>query len=383
VARWKQVVVVGCVTFATLAACADEAKDSELGIADPAFYVAPDPFPEGRPGDILRVESVDGFGGDGELFRVLYRSESLAGDPIAVSGVIAVPPGEPPEGGWPVLSLAHGTVGLADACAPSRNPGRQAAEVASNGYVVVGTDYEGLGTAGRHPYLVGESEGRGVIDAVRAARALGDRVEASSRYAIIGYSQGGHAALFANQIAASWAPELTLVGTVAGAPAAELDAWLGYLGPEWDWLRVMVAAGLQAAEPAADPALLLTPSGQERLPIVDEGCSNEVLAGFAEGGALSADLRRTPPFDQLLAANTPGQVAGAAPVFLLGGDADPLIPPWLLDAAQARLCASGQVVERRTYPGANHDTIGTASLVDAGIWAQDRFAGKAVANACP
>ena len=41
------------------------------------------------------------------------------------------------------------------------------------GYVVVGTDYPGLGVPGIiHPYLIGVSEARAVIDSVRAARDL-------------------------------------------------------------------------------------------------------------------------------------------------------------------------------------------------------------------
>ena len=122
--RRRSLAVVGILVVAVLGGCADKAKDQPLGYADPAFYEVPDPVPGDGPGDIVRVEDIDGMGGDGKLLRVLYRSESLAGEPIAVSGVIAVPPGEPPPGGWPVLSLAHGTVGLADACAPSSQPGQ-------------------------------------------------------------------------------------------------------------------------------------------------------------------------------------------------------------------------------------------------------------------
>ena len=108
---------------------------------------------------------------------MLYRSTSPTGAPIAVSGTVAVPKGNAPRGGWPVITWAHGTTGIADACAPSRanvlggydnpllNRWLQA------GYAVVRTDYEGLGTPGDHPYLIGVSEGRSVLDMVRAARA--------------------------------------------------------------------------------------------------------------------------------------------------------------------------------------------------------------------
>ena len=90
------------------------------------------------------------------------------------------------------------------------------------GYVVAATDYEGLGTPGVHPYLVGESEGRGVLDAARAAKALA-ATDAGDQVLVFGHSQGGQAALFAGELAASYAPELTVLGVAAAAPAADVE----------------------------------------------------------------------------------------------------------------------------------------------------------------
>ena len=72
-----------------------------------------------------------------------------------------------------------------------------------------------------HPYLIGVSEARAVLDSVRAARSLPDAL-AGDRFAVWGHSQGGHAALFTGQEAASYAPELKLVGVAAAAPATYL-----------------------------------------------------------------------------------------------------------------------------------------------------------------
>ena len=87
--------------------------------------------------------------------------------------------------------------------------------------IVVATDYAGLGTKGIHPYLIGESEARSVLDSVRAARALPNS-GASNRFAVLGHSQGGHAALDPGQVAARYAPDLKLVGVAAAAPATYL-----------------------------------------------------------------------------------------------------------------------------------------------------------------
>ena len=95
------------------------------------------------------------------------------------------------------------------------------ADMLARGYVVAATDYPGLGTPGVHPYLIGESEGRAVLDWVRAVRDLPNS-GASGRFAVWGHSQGGHAALYTGEIAARYAPELKLVGVAAAAPATYL-----------------------------------------------------------------------------------------------------------------------------------------------------------------
>ncbi len=129
-----------------------------------------------------------------------------------MSGAIFVPDGPKPRRRRDVIAWAHPTTGVIDRCAPTRLPdlaGTVAGleEMLRRGYVVAATDYEGLGTRGMHPYLVGPSEARSVLDSVRAARDLSDAY-ASNRFAVWGHSQGGHAAFFTGEMAASYAPEL-------------------------------------------------------------------------------------------------------------------------------------------------------------------------------
>ena len=150
----------------------------------------------------------------------------MKGEPIVVSGLLVVPEAPAPEGGRNVVAWAHPTIGVARDCAPSLQtnwrktiPGLEA--MLKAGKVVVATDYAGLGTPGQHPYLVGASAARSVVDSVRAARAVKEAA-AGSRFAVWGHSQGGHAALFTGQMAAGLAPELTLMGVAAAAPATDL-----------------------------------------------------------------------------------------------------------------------------------------------------------------
>ncbi|MCK1666415.1 lipase family protein, partial [Bradyrhizobium sp. 153] len=159
-------------------------------------------------------------------YRVLYRSTGLNGRPVFVSGVVIVPQGTPALGRRPIVAWAHPTSGIVPRCAPSLaiflfQQIQGLRSMISRGFVVAATDYPGLGTPGPHPYLVGESEGRAVIDIVRAARSV-TRAGDGKDFTVWGHSQGGQAALFAGMIANAYAPELKLLGVAAAAPATDL-----------------------------------------------------------------------------------------------------------------------------------------------------------------
>ena len=213
---------------AALALCLGFVLSLGLGREARALYDVKPGEASGRPGSIIRVWPLEGGGpGGGDAFRILYRSTGLSGEPIAVSGAIFIPPGAAPAGGRNVIAWAHPTSGVVEDCAPSLMPDVSGmiwglADMLRQGYVVVATDYPGLGVPGMiHPYLIGVSEGRAVLDSVRAARDLPD-AGASNRFAVWGHSQGGHASLYTGELAASYAPDLKLVGVAAAAPATYL-----------------------------------------------------------------------------------------------------------------------------------------------------------------
>src|SRR5262245_17045151 len=93
---------------------------TETSTPDLSFYEPPEPLPGNSPGDLIRFESIEPLAPGSRAWRILYRSESVAGEPIAVSGLVVAPEEPPPAGGRPVVSWAHGTVGISDGCAPSR-----------------------------------------------------------------------------------------------------------------------------------------------------------------------------------------------------------------------------------------------------------------------
>ncbi|HKA82685.1 MAG TPA: lipase family protein [Acidimicrobiales bacterium] len=361
-------------------------------VTDGDFYAAPDPVPDDDHGTLLRYQPVDGLDVGGATgWRIMYASESPEGDPIVVTGTALVPPGEAPSGGRPVLTIAHGTSGIADECAPSKRPAATELSLmgpfVDAGYLVVLSDYEGLGTPGRHPYLVGESEGRGVLDAAVAARDLPD-ADAGDQLSIFGYSQGGHGALWAGQLAADWAPDYELVGTVAGAPATELPIIFSAAGslPIAGFLY-MIIAGFAAAYPGADPALVLTPAGEGELPQVDEGCVGDVIRHFAStpnAELLKPGLAEVEPWADLEAANDPGRVVTDNPILIVHSAADDVVPAALSQALVQRMCSEGQVVERRVYDkGQGHVEAVPDAVSDAFEWLQQQAAGDAPVSTCP
>jgi alpha-beta hydrolase superfamily lysophospholipase len=323
--------------------------------------------PTPDPGEVTRQEEVD-LGGVRAL-RIRYGSIDVEGDGSTVGALVAVPSGEPPAEGWPIVAYAHGTTGNADDCAPSDDPTLAAVDaalrsLAGAGFVAVATDYEGIGTSGPHPYLNGRSEAQAIVDSVRAARNVVP--EAGTRWAVLGYSQGGHAALWAGQVAAL--PEL--VGVVAQAPVTDPSQLLAAR----ELTAALVVAGWVASTPELDEDAALTDTGRQAVDDAEEVCTVEI-----GDGELVVD---TAGLDAYLAGNVVGNQPATAPVLILQGSADPLVEAAVTAQAVDRYCAAGATVELRTYTGADHLSVVDQSTSDALSWLRDRFAGAPPASSC-
>lgn len=386
--RLAFLLVIALAAGLTTASMAGRAGAGSADATD--FYAVPDPLPAAKPGSLIRAARVEAPDG-AKAWRVLYHSRAVDGRDIAVSGIVVAPDGRPPKGGRPVVSWAHGTTGIADACAPSKRADAASAlpyvdDLIDAGYVVAATDYEGLGTPGVHPYLVGESEGRGVLDAARAARRL-DGTGAGRDLLVFGHSQGGHASLFAGELATSYAPELRLHGVVAAAPAADLEVILPAAAAirEAAGFLVMAGKGFQAAYPEADPASVLTPGAVASSAIADEQCVGAVIREF--GGTSTEVIARnpadTPPWPALIRASSAGNRPAGAPLLVVQGADDRLVVRGLTDAWVQKACDAGDVVQYEVYDGADHGSVITAARDDVVSWLAARFDGHASRNTCP
>lgn len=399
--RWQQTTVAAftaMLVLLALVACSApplEATPPAAPQERPGTAALPQrPGPDAPPGTLLDARpvadphpSLARIGA--RMWQVRYTSRSGLDDaPIEVTGVVIKPAGNPPAGGWPVVSYAHASTGLADACAPSRSANLLGQllvvlPLVARGHLVAATDYEGLGTPGPHPYLQPVSEGRGVIDAVRAARELVPA--ASQRWVAFGISQGGQGAWAAGELAGEWGRGLDHLGAAALAPPTDIgslaDDVPDDLGPLQRALYPAVLASLKLRHPELDFADYLSGAALAALPDVLDSCDSLAFASFP-----AADLTPRSPealerarawLDELVLPSRPA----AGPLFVAAGTVDGLVPVETADTAVEQACAIGNVVEYRRYPGAGHPAL-PAAAGDTLRWITDRFAGLPAPSTC-
>jgi acetyl esterase/lipase len=365
-------------------------------LAQTSFYDAPRSALAGQPGTIVRQEQIDGAPLGAAAYRTLYRSTGLKGEPIFVSGVIIVPQGEPPAGGRPIVAWAHPTSGVTPRCAPSLaiflfQQIQGLRSFVERGYVVAATDYPGLGTPQTHPYLVGDSEARAVIDIVRAASNM-PGAGGGKRFTVWGHSQGGQAALFTGMVAKSYAPELELLGVAAAAPATDLVALMkddiGTTGGNnilamalWSWHRVFDASLAEIVDPRALTTL-------DRLARVCIEGPFDLSARQKIGQTLNQSFLKVnqpadiEPWRSLLQKNSAGSLPSDIPVFLAQGTTDQIINPNVTRDYMNKLCNAGSKVKLMILPDIGHGRAAQASTMAAVGWLADRFAGGAAPDDC-
>jgi acetyl esterase/lipase len=362
--------------------------------AEALYDVKPGEIP-GNPGTIIRVWPLESGGpGNSEAFRFLYRSTGLKGEPIPVSGAIFIPSGPAPADGRHIIAWAHPTSGVAPDCAPSLYPDRAGLiwnlkDMLSEGYIVVATDYPGLGTDGVHPYLIGESAGRAVLDSVRAARHLSKNT-ASNRFAVWGHSEGGHAALFTGELAARYAPDLMLVGVAAAAPATYLiDLLEDDAATEQDliamallsWTRLENVSPATIVEPAVMPAFNATARGC-LTSIAQFEALEKSEKPLQKERFLKIDPTKTEPWKGIMVRNSPGQAPAGAPVFIAQGTADTTVEPQVTKRFAKALCAKGEQVTFVELPGVSHIFVARDAAPTAIRWMNDRFKGLPAPSSC-
>ena len=415
--------------------------DNAGATAQPTVYL--DPFyantdalnPNGKPlGTVLASAPVASMVPGRQAWRIAYVSSDAAGRRTVVTGLIAAPIGKPPKGGRPLMAWAHGTTGTARRCGPSQMPqpaqplnqyllasgtsyndfGLPAMETfLRRGYVIVASDYQGLGGPGDHQYAQNVSNGRDVINALRAARSF-KPVGAGGRAIVYGWSQGGGATIGAAGQAtylqsADGAAPINILGFVAMAPQdtgiqmppevsteSEASKLLQSLnkqmgGDVFNFTHLMMYYwGIAAAKPGLNLSDLLMPDAVDKVnAIMQRKCIHELSASFSYsyGNSYQQMLKPTPTnalaWVKAAKALSPG-LHPMAPVVIYWGNHDTMVPPVMHKLYFEAACRNGAVLSRIELPG-NQTHFSTPAVAEPLYvqWVADRFAGKPVVNGCP
>ena len=390
-----------CATALIAVGCSATDTEPSASIAAPLPTAAPAVAPDvlNARGEIVESVALTGFFDDpdgviGEARRAVYRSTSgLDGGAREVSGVFFVPPGASPPGGWRVMSIGHGTTGIASDCGPSQDGDLlgfwpMVRSYLREGYAVAMTDYEGLGHPGRHPYLEPRSAAFNVIDAVRALRLLYPGV--SDRWVAFGNSQGGQAVWAANELAAQYGDGLNLVGAVALSPGANVTALADLAGSqslssEQRDLLPLVVDGVGRYNPTlVENSVLpaLTPEQEAEAFSCAPGAETRREALIPPSSIHLDDERSVALLRAALRRIALPQRTLSAPMLVVNGLADRTIPPSWVSAAVDEACRLGGRIEHVEVTDAGHGDLGAAAYETASTWVSDRFAGLPAPSNC-
>src|ERR1700738_4057215 len=368
--------------------------DAERALPMTQFYTASAADPSAPPGTLVRAEPATDFSLPPGVTatRILYHTRTANNKDALASGVVLIPYGRPPAGGWPLLAWSHGTSGVARVCAPSLMKSlfynwEGLYEYVLMGYAVVATDYAGLGTEGRHAYLDMLSNGTDVINSIPAARAAVPML--SETWLAAGPSQGGLSSLGVAELEGA-VKDPNFLGTVALAGASDLqdgiDAVLRVKLPVLNGLVGFWAFGAKTVYPELELESVLT---KKALAIYDASAEDRCSAASGALAALRTEEMLLPGWSgnkyikQFLARNQPGMQSTPGPLLLVGGGDDVLFTESAGRKVFERLCRSGARVQRNVYSGLGHDPVVYGSLRDQLNWIAARFGGEPAPSNCP
>ncbi|MFC9679228.1 lipase family protein [Streptomyces sp. NPDC056948] len=420
-------VCVGATTADATATDTDPVVSRGVGI--PAFYTPPTQLPAAN-GALIRHEplslglSLPGLDGrplPGTATRLMYKSTDSDGQAVAVTGAYIEPSAKwAGDGPRPLVAVASGTMGQGDQCAPSlalQRPLTVSGQTLSVGYdnmaiyrllatgaAVVVTDYVGLGATDRlHTYVNRLDEGHAVLDAVRAARALpGTSVTSRSPVGLYGYSEGGGATAAAAELQPTYAPELPLAGTYAGAPPADLTAVMkgidgSVLAAALGWA---INGFVQAYPDMRDAAEAnLNDAGRKALADTSTMCVGDAMVGYGfsrssawtnSGKSVAEIIAADPRAQAILDEQRIGTLKPNGPVRVATGIQDDIVPHAQARQLAVDWCRKGGNV---TYQAVDLPNLGDKILTnhlaplitDQGTaisWLTDRLKGKPTTSNC-
>lgn len=366
-------------------------------IVNDPFYDAPQEAIDAAPGTLLKVEKATdtakySLPPTTALSRLIYQSQTSEGGTVPVSGFVLWPysPRSQPDG-YPVVAWAHGTSGFGANAAPSHHKNLwqhflAPYQIALQGYVVVATDYAGLGVQ-KHPsghdivheYLASPAQANDVVHSVTAAQAAFP--ELSRDFVVVGQSQGGGAAWAVAQRAALTSSTPGYLGAVAVSPYTNM---LDLDNEVTKFLPAALCPGLAQVFPGFKPEDLLTAEGQTRLDVVLRMSLgiNSAFTFLSEADVLKPDWRDNKYLQEYMSRTSNGSKPIKSPLLIIHGASDPVLDIPIIETAvkkTAELFPSAQI-QYIALPDVTHVSALAASQWRWMDWIGDRFTGRAVEN---
>lgn len=362
-----------------------------------AFYDTPADVPS-EPGVLIRQEPfTNKIPRDATAWRILYTTTRDEGMPALASAIVVAPrdPGAEPNA---VVAWAHGTTGVARTCAPSLLPEPLESgaffnldSVLEQKWVLVATDYTGLGTEGVHPYIIGQGEARSVLDSIRAARQL-DELNLSDQTVVWGHSQGGGAALWTGQLAPTYAPDTNVIAVAALAPAADPVRFAETVeeGLGGSIFSSFLLTGYDGAYSDVSLGDYVTTGAESVVRGLADRCLGEpaflvsVLSSITTSMSVFSQDLGDGPLGTHLAENVPTGPFDM-PLLIAQGLDDQIILAGPQAEYATGVCQSGANLDYRTYEGKDHVALVTADSAltsDLIAWTQQRFAGEPATPNC-
>ena len=351
------------------------------------FYETPEPLPPGKPGELIRSEQAYEYhlSYEASTFRILYHSLSPQGKDVAVSGVVLVPDGTPPAGGWPVIAWAHDFVGSARQCAPSLlknlNEGPLLSMYASLGFAVVASDYAGLGTSFPHPIFDTQSNALDLFYSVPAARAALPQL--GKKWVVAGYSQGANVALRVAE-AVSETGDANYLGAVGIAGVAEPeDMFVRFAKGAERTKAVFLAQGVKAVFPGFRIEEILTEKAMPFYRSISDVCEIQLDPAMVQTELVKPGWENNPFVKKFWERNRLGRKPARGPLLVISGESDAAVPADMTAIAVRQLCEQKDRVLLVTYPAPDASGVLGNSVSEQISWIKARFSGLPAPGNCP
>lgn len=364
-----------------------------------SFYLVPSNSTRATEGTLLKVEkqantSAYTLAPNLSLSRFIYQSMTSNGTRVPVSGYILWPYIAQQYGNsdtLPMVIWAHGTSGVNAECAPSNIQNlwhhfQAPYSLALAGFVVVATDYAGLGVSqdgsGRkiiHEYANGPAQANDLFYSVPAARQAFPQL--SEEYVVIGSSQGGGAAwAFAEKLVKQ--PMKGHLGTVSLSPFTHLLD-LPLTEQIWPLLLLFLTPTLRERYVDFAPEQIFSPEGSQALETLENlnGC-NTIAYQLNRPEYLREDWQNSPFFRDFAESTVNGGKELSGPILVIQGGADPIIYPPSVDVALNATIHNfpKSHIEYWVLPGVTHAPAMYAGQPIYIDWIKARFAGVPAAS---